>query len=78
MFAVQMLANTLVNGIQCGEIIALQGNSLGNPAELKTILHLSHTSHNVQSINHPARQQAIAEAVSNSAHNDYDQLALFD
>lgn len=40
-FPAQVLANLFVHKLQLGELLALRGNSLGDPKELTTIVHIT-------------------------------------
>lgn len=77
MFAAQMLANVFIHQIEVGEIAVLQGNSLGLPSELKSVLHVSHNKHRVAPINHPKRLEGIRQAAEEKHFSADDQLEMF-
>lgn len=82
MCAVQLLANAMLHRLSYGEILVLQGNSLGDPAKLKPLLHASHARFNGKLPEPPLpdRLEMIQKATVNQAKQRAvfeDQLELF-
>lgn len=79
MFAAQMLANGLIHGFSYGELLVLQGNSLGDPAKLNVIVHASHVKFEgkLPPAKHPVRIEAIKEAAKGVIKHKEGQLTLF-
>lgn len=63
MTAVQMVANCNVWGVQLGEIVVYQGNSLGPLTDMRTVLHANAPGHVVPPALDPIRQRMIRNSI---------------
>lgn len=75
MCAVQLLANCAVHDLVVGEVVILQGNSLGPWDDLSTVVHASAPGVISVDAQSPARLSGLAAAAK--THPDLVQLDLF-
>ncbi len=76
-FACQMLANTLVHQVEVGEILVYHGNTLGDLAALRVVLHATAPSLSPEEFL-PAKAPARESMIKQAARAAGEQLALFD